>query len=341
MNGPALALALSLMSAFGYATAAVLQQRLADRLDTALGWLTALRHPVWWSAALLNALAAGLHVIALRFGPLTLVQPLGTLTLVLALPLGAALAGRQVHATEWRGAASTVAGLTGIVVVTSSSRGTAVLSGQEVFLVTAATCAVSLTLVLSGTRAGNTMVRSLLYAAASGAAFGVSSSLTQTLTVLASAGGLTWTATLAGAAIAVLVTVAVLLGQAAYRYGLGAPLATSTVVNPMAAALIGVVLLGERLIPGRTAVALTVLSLMLVSYGIVLLTTSPALCGRKPGAGPAGRRPGPRRATTARQIAQLGAVQTEAIPATPPTTRGRSHRLSRRISRRDRRSVNG
>ena len=32
---------------------------------------------------------ASLHVVALKFGPLTLVQPLGVSALVMALPLGA------------------------------------------------------------------------------------------------------------------------------------------------------------------------------------------------------------------------------------------------------------
>ncbi len=55
---------------------------------------------------------------ALHYGPLTLVQPLGALTLVAALPLGAYRARRRVTRTEWRGALWTLAGLVGLVAVT-------------------------------------------------------------------------------------------------------------------------------------------------------------------------------------------------------------------------------
>lgn len=47
-----------------------------------------------------------LHVVALRYGPLSLVQRLGV-----ALPLGAGSAGRRVTAADWRGAGLTVLGL--------------------------------------------------------------------------------------------------------------------------------------------------------------------------------------------------------------------------------------
>ncbi|HEV7965667.1 MAG TPA: hypothetical protein VGP57_24205, partial [Actinoplanes sp.] len=86
-----IAVLLCIASAVGYAAAAVLQERLAHRRIVAL-----LRMPAWWLTIALNGVGALLHVGALRYGPLTLVQPLGVLTLVLAVPMGALGAGRRV-----------------------------------------------------------------------------------------------------------------------------------------------------------------------------------------------------------------------------------------------------
>ncbi|CAM5589822.1 Integral membrane protein OS=Streptomyces alboniger OX=132473 GN=CP975_30810 PE=4 SV=1 [Streptomyces alboniger] len=58
---------------------------------------------VWWSSVGLDAAAALLHVAALKYGLLTMVQPLGALTLVAAVPLGAHRDAPGSTALEWRG----------------------------------------------------------------------------------------------------------------------------------------------------------------------------------------------------------------------------------------------
>ena len=92
MNATLLAVVLSLFSAVAYAAAAVAQERLASR-DPGSGMLRMLSSGAWWGSVGLNASAALLHVVALKYGPLTVVQPLGALTLVAAVPLGARVAG--------------------------------------------------------------------------------------------------------------------------------------------------------------------------------------------------------------------------------------------------------
>ena len=111
MTGLLPAVMLSIAAAASHALAAVVQERLAARLlreSLDVSWhrgsLRLLRRRRWWIAVGLSATAAVLHVLALRYGPLTVVQPLGALTLVLALPLSAAVVGRRVTTTEWRGA---------------------------------------------------------------------------------------------------------------------------------------------------------------------------------------------------------------------------------------------
>jgi hypothetical protein len=68
-----------------------------------------------------------------------------------------------------------------------------------------------------------------------------------------------------------------LLSQTAYRGGLGGPLAMVTLANPLAAAAIGLALLGERLQGGPAGVPLALAGAGLASWGVVLLSrTAPA-----------------------------------------------------------------
>lgn len=68
-----------------------------------------------------------------------MVQPLGALTLVAAVPLGAWVAGRRVGRTEWRGTAFTLAGLAAILVTASGTAPDDTLSVSEALLVAGAT----------------------------------------------------------------------------------------------------------------------------------------------------------------------------------------------------------
>ncbi|MFJ9150958.1 hypothetical protein ACIRP7_23525 [Streptomyces sp. NPDC102270] len=271
MNATLLALALSLLSSVAYAAAAVAQERLASR-DPGPGVLRMLSSGAWWGSVALNAAAALLHVVALKYGPLTVVQPLGALTLVAAVPLGARIAGRRVSATEWRGTAYTLAGLAAILVVASGSTPGRVLSTSEAVAVAAVTAALIGLLARPGTRPG------IRHASASGVASGVASALTQTVTVAATDRSESLLSVqVIGVALLVAAFAAggLLLSQTAYRDGLGAPLAVVTLANPLAAAVIGLSLLGEGLRGGAAGMLLALAGAGLAAWGVVLLTRKP------------------------------------------------------------------
>ncbi|MGW1957530.1 DMT family transporter [Streptomyces sp. NPDC001920] len=276
MNATVLAVTLSLFSAAAYAAAAVAQERLAARAP-GTGLVRLLGSGAWWGSVLLNGSGALLHVVALTYGPLTVVQPLGALTLVAAVPLGARLAGRRVSAVEWRGTALTLAGLSAILVTASGPAPQDVLSAPQALAVAAVTTALIGMLSWPGTRPG------LRHATASGIASGVASALTQTVTVAASdRAGALLSVQVVGVALLVAAFAAsgLLLSQTAYRGGLGAPLAVVTLANPLAAALIGLVLLGERLQGGAVGVLLASAGAGLASWGVVLLSrAAPELTG--------------------------------------------------------------
>ncbi|MFD5159394.1 hypothetical protein ACFWMJ_15170 [Streptomyces hawaiiensis] len=268
MNAVLIAVALSLVSAVAYAAAAVGQERLASR-SPGEGTLRLLGSGAWWWSVGLNASAALLHVVALRYGPLTVVQPLGALTLVAAVPLGARMAGRRVSAVEWKGTALTLLGLGAILVTASGPAPDDVLSVPEALAVAGATAALVGVLSRPGARPG------LRHATASGLASGVASALTQTVTVAATdRTGPVLSVQVVGVALLVAAFAAggLLLSQTAYRGGLGGPLAMVTLANPLAAAVIGLSLLGERLQGGPAGVPLALAGAGLASWGVVLLS---------------------------------------------------------------------
>ncbi|TXS43709.1 DMT family protein [Streptomyces sp. OR43] len=289
MNATLVAVALSLVSAAAYASAAVAQARLAGRTTPGTGTLRLLGSGAWWSAVGLNAGGALLHVAALKYGPLTLVQPLGALTLVAAVPLGARAAGRRVSTTEWRGTLLTLLGLGALLMTAGGSAPHETLSLVEALAVGAGTVAVVAGLSRPGARPG------LRHAAASGITSGVASALTQTLTVAVTdhtTGPLfSWRLVVVAVLVSAFAMGGLLLSQTAYRGGLGAPLAVVTLANPVAAAAIGLALLGERLQGGTISLVPALLGSAAAVRGVILLSRAQAQTAPAVDAVPAGRPP--------------------------------------------------
>jgi drug/metabolite transporter (DMT)-like permease len=255
-----------------YATSAVLQEREAARPDDGgtAHILHLLRRPMWWVAVLATLAAAGLHIGALALGPLTLIQPLGVLTLVLALPLGARLAGRVVTRAEWGAAVAVALGLAAVLSV-APHRVPALAHPAGVVLGTAAVVAV----VAAGLAAVATRlprrIAPVVFAVAAATCFGFASGMARMavtgMSPLLVAGPLAVVGAVAGLALA----------QFAYRDGgLGAPLATLNLVDPMVAVIIGVTVLDEplQLTPGRVALGLS--GLIATTVGIWVLARTPA-----------------------------------------------------------------
>jgi hypothetical protein len=276
------AVGLALGSAAAYAAGAVLQQRLAATAGRLLQWS-------WLPAVALNLVGAGLHVLALLYGPLSLIQALGTVTLVLAMPASAALAGRPVTAAEWRAAAMVVTGLTTLLLLIRAPGPPRALTDPEVLAVVGVTV-VSLSAVLTLARvANNPSTRSLWLATASGLTFGIGSALAQSATVQLSERGLGAlldpSMALGTLAIAFCSIAGLLLVQAAYRAGLGAPLAASTLVNAITAAVVGTAVLGEYYAAGSLGVQLALAAAGLAALGVVQLSAQVHLTTPNAGAG--------------------------------------------------------
>ncbi|MFF3343393.1 DMT family transporter [Streptomyces flavidovirens] len=274
MSALALSVLLALVSAVAYAAGAIVQERVAS--TTPARPYAPLRHGVWWAAVALNGLGALLHVGALAYGPLSLVQPLGALTIVFALPMAAVFVRRRAGAAARRGAIMASAGLAGLLSLTGTADAQSLGGGERTALALVTSCAVAVLFVVAQ-RVHRAVVRSILLSTAAGAAFGIASVFTKTVAVDWSAsgglGGLTGQLpsllTVAGLAAA-----GMMLSQAAYRgAGLAAPLATVTVANPVVAAAVGITLFGEHFRYGVTGTALALGCGVVAAGGLILLTT--------------------------------------------------------------------
>ncbi len=107
----------------------------------------------------------------------------------------------------------------------------------------------------------------------------MASALTQTVAVAGGRGGSLLSVRVVAVALLVVVFAVggMLLSQRAYRGGgLGAPLAVVNLANPLAAAAIGAVLLGERLQGGPAGLLLAGAGACVAAWGVVLLTRAPA-----------------------------------------------------------------
>ncbi|MEV6107784.1 DMT family transporter [Streptomyces sp. NPDC051940] len=326
-----LALLLSLISATAYAGAAVLQERVAAATHEPS--YAPLRNGGWWASVGLNGSGALLHVAALVYGSLSLVQPLGALTIVFALPIAALFAGKRAGRSAWTAAVMCTLGLAVILSLTGS--GPAHELSLDSRLLLAAGTAVALgALVLTARRLGHRpAARSLTLAVASGTAFGMASvftkAVTDDLTDFVSLG-----------MIALLAPAGLMLSQAAYRgAGLAAPLATLTVVNPVVAAAVGIVAMGESFRYGMAGAAGVAVAGLVAAAGVFVLTarTESAPLPADAAALPAQREP-VHRCSGAARVPGLPHARSRRDLRRPPRT---AHRLlgagrePRRVPRRE------
>jgi len=281
MNGALTVSALAaLTGAFFFALAAALQQRealsvAADGVaDVRLLWRLAHR-PLWLIGILADVLAAVLHAVALGFGSIALVQPLGVTGLLFAIPLVAMLRRQRIPPRDLAAAAVVLAGLVGVLRVFPATTDSAVAGPGGITALVGVTLGVGVICIgLAALAPGRP--RALLLAGASGIAFGVTAVLVRATLQLTGRPHATSAPVLAVVGVLLLIGGGYLCLQNAYRAGhFAGSLAMAVVIDPIAAILGGLNLLGEpgpR--PGQSVII--VVSAVAIIGGIALLVASPA-----------------------------------------------------------------
>ncbi|MFD4676983.1 glycosyltransferase [Lentzea sp. NPDC058450] len=212
-----LAIVLAVVAACCFAAAVHLQHRTVRTTKASRVVLD----PRWLAGGALAATGAGLHVLALTLAPVTVVQPIGVLSLVVT----AFVTGKA------RRAALVVAAGTGAFVLLSVTNAPASAVTNLLPVDFAAAAAAIIGLACGRGRA-------LVSASSAAVLFGLASTLVRAASVTGSIA--------LAAQSAVLVLVGVLLVHQAYAAGSAATvIAATTVVDPMTAVLAGFVVLGE------------------------------------------------------------------------------------------------
>ncbi|MFF3445014.1 DMT family transporter [Streptosporangium sp. NPDC002721] len=258
-----LAAGLALLGSLFFALGAALQQfEAAGASRPGLGQLV--RRPRWLFGGLAIAGGTALHIVALKYGPLTLVQPMGVASLLFALPCAAALQRRRPRPGELASAAVIAIGLIGLVLVVPEHSGKPHLStGEAVVLLAGAATASLLLWALAGrvSPAG----RACLLAMGAGVLYGATATLTR---VLVDGDWEPWFLF----AVPMPALIALALLQRAYAIGhFGVAFAALQVADPLTAVAFGALLLGEPLPTGAASTLTALVAASLVAAGTVAL----------------------------------------------------------------------
>jgi drug/metabolite transporter (DMT)-like permease len=300
------AVVLSVFSAASYAAAAVAQERLAEHGQRGL-------HR-WAIALVLTGGGVGLHVVALNFGTVAVVQALGTLTLLFALPIAAIRYRSRVGLAAWADAALTVAGLALIMSLSVESGGPSTLSTTASRYISLVALILVVVLTVGAWLVGPTM-RAIQLAAAAGVAFGISSVLSKAVLAAFTDGGPKTVSLFATAMVVLLSIAGYLLSQLSYRgAGLAAPLATVSVSNPVVAAIAGVIVFDEGFRFGVTGLIVVAVAAVAIAIGVVGLSRHTAVTGT----GTAPEYPEPFEQPTQRADSAAPGTEQSAAPAAEP-----------------------
>jgi hypothetical protein len=275
---PVTALVWALTAAVLYGTGAALQQRQAAATPSQAAGrprllLLLVRRP-WWLLGIgveLGGFAA--HAVALRTGPLTIVQMLIASSLLFSVATVRLWSGRRLSWTAWAAVLAVIAGITSFVALTSSAGDDAGVPGGSghagLAAACLATCAVPLAaagLAAAGSR------RAVLLAMAAGLADAGIAFVTMAFSHVVS-GGLTGMAgSWATYALMLGGPCSLLLTQTAYQPG--RPMITLpviAVVTPVASVAAGNLLLGESAQLGVLSGAVAALAVLVTSAGLVVL----------------------------------------------------------------------
>jgi drug/metabolite transporter (DMT)-like permease len=281
------AVLLAIAASFCTATASLAQRQGAKSVQTTGGFdarllLRLARQPVWLLGIVSMIGGFVFQLTALRYGPLALVQPILSLELLLVFGF-LALAGRRqtrIKPRDWLGAAAMSAGVAVFLRLASASGGRLHAAGSSWLLAGLVTLGVVLAAVAVAFGMGNRpgaspSRRAAILGSATGIAWGFVAAVIKELSSHLGGGLGAVFATWSLYVLLVVGAATMLLASHALAAG---PLAASqpgfTILDPLAASLLGIFLFGERIQTGPWDLAGEALALALVVAGAAILSHS-------------------------------------------------------------------
>jgi hypothetical protein len=272
---PLIAVVAALGSSLAYAITAVTEQLSTKRVQRRRALspellLDLIKQPLWLAGIAANVASFALQVVALRFGPLALVEPILVCDLIFAGLISSALR-KRVDLVIGAGIVACAAGVAGFLLIARPTAGRQAIGLIEVLPLLAGFAA-----VLAGCLAlarWNRTVRPLALALACGAAFAVTD-FSIKLATAELRGGLAdlfthWPIY----AVAVIGPIGFVLNQNAFQAGilLAPVLAIITITDTIGDVGLAWLLLNEKLASGPAEIAGETASLLVMAVGIVVL----------------------------------------------------------------------
>lgn len=277
--------ALVLLSAAVGALALVLMRKGAERVgarpvfSVAVLWSLVRNQPVWIAGIVALAVEFVLQVLALAFGPVSVVQLLVVMELPFCLVLSRLLLGGRVRAREWSAVAAMTIGVIVLLATLAPHGGSPDSTGLLPWLRgLAVTIGVIVLVLLAGGRLGGA-ARPAFAGIAAGMGAGLVAALVKPVTAAPSVAAMlgtwqTWVALVAAGA-------AFMLLQNALRAGrLVASQPGITLANPLVAAVWGIAVFHEQVRTGWWLLGAG-LGAIALAAGALLLSRSPLLAGKQ------------------------------------------------------------
>ena len=273
------AVLLGLASALFFAFSSALEQHAAKQeKPTKAGdprlLIRLLHRPLWLYGSIPDLVGTGLQAVALRFGPLALVEPLLMSGLFMAIPLEAALEKRRPHRKDLILAGIGIIGLAAFLVAANPRAGVSqpsTLAWLGVGAVAGGLIAICLLIAwrTSGAHRGTLLgiATGLLYAVGAALLKTISEDLTsQPWRLLGN-----WHLY----ALIVVGLAAMILNQNAYQSGpIAAPLTAITLLDPFGGVVIGVTAFHETLSTDGPRLVIEIVAVIAMIVGIALASTT-------------------------------------------------------------------
>ncbi|NNH69724.1 DMT family transporter [Nocardia uniformis] len=261
-----------------FAVSAVAQQTAAAEVPKGDALFAALvRNPRWWAGIVGDGGGFAFQVAALSFGSVLVVQPILVSMLIFALPLAAYYGKRRITPRTWSIAMVLAAALAVFLIVGDPAEGTSDALLRQWLVPLGLLLGLVACCVIAAFAIAAPAPRALLLGTAGGTLFGIAAALTahvadlfthETASVLTS-----WHIY----ALAFTGATGLYLQQRAYQVGpLSASLPAVTVAEPLAAAVLGITVLQERLRSGAVVTTVVTLAALVMCVAAVLLSRAEA-----------------------------------------------------------------
>jgi drug/metabolite transporter (DMT)-like permease len=273
----ALAIVLALVTAFLYALSNVLElteaEQVPDEYALRVGLMTRLiRRPRWLLGLLSDVFGYISQAAALALAAVVFVEPILALAIVISLILGAAMTKRRLRPGDWVSAVVLSGGLALFLYEVPPTGGHEFVPTDRAVIAGPITAAVILACIAAA-KPSRGAPRAAFLGVAAGISFGAAAVLTKGVVQYLGDGIFAWIPHWESYALAAASIGGVIVGQSAFQTGaLAASVGATESTAPIAAAILGLVLLDERVsFESASQIAAVVISVCMILFGIAAL----------------------------------------------------------------------